>query len=142
MFSIRFTGRRRGVALGSIWLGTYSETFESVLDFWSESEYQLHWRQVIRSLCEGGRTRSALITSLPDIRTANFLVWWPVYREGVNVFIRNHILFLQDEGAGFSLASMEYYIPERLVYSNDGNKISEWAVSVSDCEKFLKEVSV
>jgi hypothetical protein len=69
-------------------------------------------------------------------------VWWPVYREGVNVFIRNHILFLQDEGAGFSLASMEYYIPERLVYSNDGNKISEWAVSVSDCEKFLKEVSV
>jgi hypothetical protein len=39
------------------------------------------------------------MTSMTDPRTSNFLVYWPMYREGEDVYIQNAIIFL-DEIAG------------------------------------------
>ena len=40
--------------------------------------------------------RSALITSVGEPGTANFVFWWPLYADGETVRVQHHVLFLSE----------------------------------------------
>ena len=67
-----------------------------------------------------------------DPRSANFLMWWPMWRVGDTVFVQNQILFMDKIREGFDEEGLERYIPKRTTTTSEGERISEWSVSVKD----------
>ena len=81
------------VAIGVIRLGEDHEYFESVLGFWGLDDYKAIWTAGLRRLISGAST-SCLATSVTDPSSANFVEVWPLYREESDVYVQNHLLFL------------------------------------------------
>lgn len=143
MFSIEFPidateeiweGQR--VRIGRLTLGDFTEEFTAYLDYWSPAEYEAQWQAAIRRIVSGART-DALITDMHDLSTTHHLVSWPMYREENKVFFQNRLLFLDDFGRPSQLEDLIAHLGERKTVSDDGAKLSEWSVAVSDLEAFL-----
>jgi hypothetical protein len=140
MFSIEFItppkvvqNLRRGVII----IDNYKEQFEASLSFWTPNDYQSHWRQALNRILTGAE-RSCLITSTYDPKSANFLFWWPLYRDNTTVYIQNQVLFLDTIGGIFRVADCYSYIPARRTHSDSGAPISEWSTNITDIQSFLK----
>lgn len=157
MFDIRFVGdnelehfsRRTSVrpehgkhieAIGQITLGEFSERFESPLGFWLKEDYQHSWRDALSRLV-GGAEKTALFTAMHDPAFANYLTWWPLYREFDIVFVHNQLLFLNQLAEPFQIESFDKFVTPRATINEDGNKISEWSVPLSDVERYLSRVA-
>jgi hypothetical protein len=78
-----------------------------------------------------------LMTSMTDPRNSNFLVCWPMYREGENVYIQNTIIFLDEIEGDFDPATPWSYVGPRQGIDEDGNKISEWITSFDSLREFF-----
>jgi hypothetical protein len=87
-------------------------------------------------ICEGN-AKSCLITSMFDPLTANFIFWWTLYLDGNIVHIQNQILFLDELDKPFSKLNPYEFIRERKTVSDEGDKISEWDISVDDIKVYL-----
>jgi hypothetical protein len=91
MFAIELQaspGARDGnaAASGTITIDDFSETFLVPLGFWDESDYRRSWRLAFEVLDADPHATSCLMTSMTDPRNSNFLVCWPMYRSGEDVF--------------------------------------------------------
>lgn len=126
-------------ALGEIVIGDFRERFESPLDYWSIKDYQSQWKEALRKTIEGN-AKSCLITSLNDPRSSNFYIWWPIYRENESVFIQNHLFFLDEAPEPFDLYNPYKFVKERVTINEDGQKISEWTVSMDEISDFVKQI--
>lgn len=137
-FDIRFTGptARGNLRPGRIVLDDFTELFEAPLGFWSAGQYKRHWREAIARLADG-ETRSALVTSMYDPDTANFVVWWPMYRRDASVIIRNQILFLDQIQGVFDASRLFSYIPERREDLDAECPPSEWVIDLDSMRPFL-----
>jgi len=124
-------------ATGLIVLGDWREDFLASLYQWSKEDYERQWRFAIRSFLEGEK-KSALITEFLPPEVASHLVWWPMYLVGETVFVQNHLLVYDQLSLPFSLESVFSCVPERRTVSEEGQKISEWAVSLSDIRTFAR----
>ncbi len=122
--------------LGEIMLGDHLEKFEAVTSFWNAEDYQKHWKQAIERIVHG-EEKSCLITSMDDPNIANFIFWWPIYREGNRVFIQNQVLFLDDERISFNPIDPFASIKDRETLTESGLPISEWEFALIDLEQFL-----
>ena len=75
---------------------------------------------------------------MTDPVTSNFLVCWPLYREGEDVYVQNAIVLLDEiegvfdpgEGVGQRRASAGM--------DDDGNRVSEWATSMGSLREFFR----
>jgi hypothetical protein len=123
--------------LGLICIGDLKEHFIAPLSCWSENDYKVHWRQSLERVV-ADETTSALIVSMHDPVTANLITWWPMYRIGEIIYFQNHLLFLEKLTAPFDVISPYKSVEERQTITEDGNKISEWEVSVQSIKNFLK----
>lgn len=123
---------------GVITIGAFQERFIASLDYWAAKDYLQHWKQAVNRIVHGS-TPSCLVTSMHDPATANFIVWWPMYRVGSVVCIQNQVLFLDSLSSPFNQDDPFSQVSERVVVNEDGEKISEWVISVKDLEAFLKE---
>jgi hypothetical protein len=121
---------------GTVCLGDFREQFEVILEYWSRDDYVRHWDAALRQLLEGAAT-SALITSMSDPSSATFLFWWPAYREGDSIVFQHQALFLEELDRPFLPEEFADHIPERTATSTDGDRVSEWRVSLSDIAEFL-----
>jgi hypothetical protein len=124
-------------ASGTIVVGGFTETFAAPLGFWDESDYRRSWRRAFEALDAGPRSASCLITSMTDPRSGNFLVCWPVYREGEDVYVQHAIIFLDEVGAGFDPAAPWGCAGPRRGMDEEGNKISEWVTSMDSLRGFF-----
>ncbi len=122
---------------GLITIGAYQERFIAPLDYWDASDYRQHWKEALTRITMTA-FNSCLITSMYDPSLANFIYWWPMYRRDETVYLQNHILFLTDLFAPFDPQNPFRFVPEREVISENGEKISEWSVPITDLESFLK----
>jgi len=136
MFSIELKDRTAPVGRGAIRLGDFEEAFEVSLEFWSPEDYERQWRQALEMLIDGG-DRAALISSMTDPRSANFLFWWPAYRDGDDVVFQSGVLFLEDLEETFDPARWDAHVPVRESVAESGEPISEWRVPLTDIVDFV-----
>lgn len=144
MFDLRFMpeenfSKRRNekVALGKICFGNFNEYFEASLSFWKAENYRQQWIEAAKKIFEFDRT--AFITNLSNPETANFIVWWIAWKSGETIFIQNHLLFLNKLSEPFDLKNPYKFINSREIETEEGEKISEWKISLSDIIKFLND---
>ena len=130
--------RREGAAIGKITIGSFSEKFESALSYWSREKYMSQWTRALLQVISS-ESRSALITSMTDPVTANFLTWWPMYKISGAVFIQNQILFMDQIGRRFDPDKAHEFVGEHFSVDSDGEKLSEWSVPIEVIEAFLNQ---
>jgi hypothetical protein len=141
-FSITFTGATAAddpaVAVGEIQLGDYRESFHAVTGYWSTQDYEASWTAALRRLLAGGAV-SCLVTSLTDPQEATFITAWPLYlnQETEEVYVQNQILFLDELPAPFAPDLPWESVDPRTTVDEDGRKISEWKITLTDIENFL-----
>lgn len=127
---------------GKIIVGDFQERFATSLATWSRDEYHLHWRKALERLVTGG-DRTALITDYTGHTEhptpESYLIWWPLYRDGVAVYVQNHILFLGQLNRPFSAERPWDSVRDRQVVNEDGRSISEWTTTVEEIEHFLSQ---
>jgi CdiI N-terminal domain len=136
MFAIELIEKVPPVGRGRIRIGAFEEEFEASLEFWSPDDYQRQWRQALDVLLAGG-DRAALIVSMTDPATANFLFWWPAYRDGDDVVFQSGVLFLEDLEQAFEPARWAAHVPAREQRSDTGEPISEWRAPLADIQRFI-----
>ena len=85
----------------------------------------------------GPRSASCLMASMTDPRISNFVVSWPMYREGEDVYIQNAIIFLDEVGEAFDPAAPWECAGPRCGRDEDGSRASEWVTSMSSLREFF-----
>lgn len=128
------------VRYGQIQLGNFSEHFQVDLEFWRQEDYEIHWRQALVRITTGSEV-SCLLTSIGDPQCSTMVFWWPLYRTGDTIRVQNAIRFFEHLDAPFDPGNPFASVPERQEISEDGERISEWTISVQDVQDFLRESS-
>ena len=124
-------------APGRITIGGFSEQFTAPLGFWAEPDYRRSWQQALAVLDAAADSASCLMTSVTDPASSNFLVSWPMYREGENVYIQNKIIFLDEIEEDFGPAAPWRWIGPRRATDEDGNKVCEWVAPMDSLRQFF-----
>ncbi len=119
-------------------VGEFREVLETSLEYWTAEQYEEQWSVALGEI-ESGANQSALVTSVTDPRTTNFLFWWPLYRVGDSVFVQNQVLMLDEIRNKFSLDRIGDFVPERETINEEGDRISEWRSSIASIRQFLSE---
>ena len=98
-------------------------------------QYEAQWREGVARLA-GGHMSSALITSYNGPGAA-FHSMWPMWREGITVFIQERLVL--DDTIGHSNVAEQFYarVGPRRTTSDDGSPISEWALPLSQMLAFV-----
>lgn len=122
---------------GALLLRCAEERFFVPISYWSAPDYEKHWREALLRIL-GSAQISCLITSMCDPRSANFIAWWPMYRVGEMTFFQNQLLFLDRLGTRFDEKNPYQFVSKRQTENQDGVKISEWHVGVSDVQRFVE----
>jgi len=124
-------------APGRLLLGKSTEEFLANLSLWSKSDYESHWLRELRGLFEGN-LKAALVVSYDDPKAASNLEIWPVYRDGEWLHFQNQLPWYSNLPLEFEISQMSRYIDDRQVIDSEGNRLSEWDVSIRDVEMFLQ----
>lgn len=138
-FSIKFTddssaSREKEIA-GKIKIGGFSESFSSLLSYWNMQQYVAQWERSLQNIINASE-KEALVTSMHDPETANYVNIWTMYREAECIYLQDHILFLNE--IEFDESRVADSVLPREKVDEDGNKISEWQTTVFAVEDFLK----
>lgn len=122
---------------GKIQINEFEENFLIALGYWDSSDYIRQWNNALKKLFISQHEKSCLITSITDPTNTNYMFWWPLYRDGEIVHIQNCVLFLDRLKILFDPYIAYKFIPKRKIISEDGDKISEWTISIEEIHKFL-----
>lgn len=130
-------------ALGQIKIGTaFKENFLMPLNLWSIKDYKIQWEQGLKRILV--KNKSCLIISAQDFDKNPFINWWILYKKQDKIFIQNSLLFEENfkrlVHGSFDLNSCYSFIPKRKITNEDGYKISEWNVDLTDIINFLGEL--
>ncbi|MDR0996936.1 MAG: hypothetical protein LBL69_04645 [Zoogloeaceae bacterium] len=125
---------------GQLILGNSVELFPLFTHFWSFDEYRKHWVSALERIFEGYAS-SALITEMHTPDSNPCLTWWPIYKVNEEVVVFHEQVLLFDGlpkkfGKAFDLSSIFDFI-DPYDAKEDGGKVSEWKVEISELEKFL-----
>jgi hypothetical protein len=130
------------MAHGLLVLGEAKEYFGSSLYRWSQKDYESQWRHAVKSLLNGG-SKAALITEyVGGLEVATHLEWWPMYLVGNTVFVQDQLLFYDQLAEPFSVERAFSFLLDRRTENEEGKKISEWAVGISEVEDFARVLSL
>ncbi|HWM87279.1 MAG TPA: hypothetical protein VNO33_15615 [Kofleriaceae bacterium] len=136
MFSIELIQDRPPIGRGRIRIGGFEEEFEVSLEHWSGQDYERQWLQALEGLLSGGE-KTALIASMTDPQTANFLFWWPAYADGEDVVFQNGVLFMDELTGPFDPSRCDEFVLPREQVSETGDRISEWRAPAADVRQFI-----
>jgi len=146
MFSIGFTDEPleypyddTGIpaAPGRLVLEKSIEEFLANLSLWGKSDYESHWARELKTLLEGNQ-KVALVVSYNDPHPASNMEIWRVYRDGELAHFQNQILWYSTLPQPFEVSKISQYIPDRAVVTPEGNRTSEWDVTIRDIGLFLR----
>ena len=124
---------------GKIQMEEYTETFTASLVCWTAADYERQWREACARLA-AGKNESALITSYVRPPDSEFLVWWPLYREGEIVHVRNELVFYSQTQVPFSVVDPWRCIRKRRITTDEGLEISEWDTSLRSIRDFVERI--
>jgi hypothetical protein len=141
MFDIKFIQgsssnyQLNNIQIGEIVIGDFREFFHSSLSYWSQHQYLAQWKEGIHRICVKG-LNSSLITNMYDPNSSNIVQWWTLHRHEDRIAIRNELFFLENLKQSSFEENIYQYIEERSLINQNGKKISEWQVDVSDLIEF------
>jgi hypothetical protein len=125
---------------GKIYVEDYRETFITDLSHWNRAQYEQHWIRGLQRLL-GKAAHSVLITSYvppPTQPTAeDFLVWWPLFREGDTVYVQSQLLFFAQLSNPFLPESPWDSVQPRQTVNPEGLEISEWMTTLESVRDYL-----
>lgn len=129
MFEIRFNSGQLSaeLALGTILVGSFKETFEAPLHFWTRRDYESQWRRASERLLNGAAS-SAFITGMNDPQHANFIHWWPAYLVGAEVRFQHQLLMLPNLDFEFTVENHFEHVPPYRQENDEGDRLSQWVV--------------
>jgi hypothetical protein len=119
-------------------IGDFTETFVVPLGFWAEADYRASWRRAFEVLEGDPRAVACLMTSMTDPVASNFLVCWPLYREGEDVYVQNAIVLLDEIEGRFDPGGPWGSLEPRRGMDDDGNTVPEWATSMGLLREFFR----
>lgn len=126
-------------AVGYIEIGDFSETIAIPLFDWSKEEYVKQWKSALQEILNG-KSRTALITKFYDPTNSNYVECWPLYRgSDSEVFVHNHLIFLDELNEPFEISKLADYIGEREADINE-EPASEWETSTKDLANWLSKL--
>lgn len=103
-------------------------------------DYSKQWQEAVQKILAGNdNERSALVVSMYDPASINFLNRWPMYRDGQQVHIQNGLLFVDQLNEDFKLEKLFSYTGQRELLSEEGAKISEWSVPLQELQQYVNE---
>jgi hypothetical protein len=121
-------------AVGRLVIGDWEEEFVSSLFRWSKEDYHAQWLLAIESPLSGSDKAALIVEYLgPD---AGRLWWWPIYRIEDTAYFQEQILFFDRLKEPFSIERAFSFVKDRQITNEDGDKISEWSVSLSEIKQF------
>lgn len=127
-------------------INDFSERGVVLTGFWDEKQYIDQWKDAIRELTGDQEiSKAAFITIVhnPKNPQHGYVVqWWPAYRDGAYVYIRNGSIPYSKEDDVIDLKSPYKYVPERVKDEmSEGEPISEWQVPLRDIILFGKRLN-
>jgi hypothetical protein len=128
-----------GYHSGEIRVGTFCENFVVDVSFWPRARYEQQWLSAAALIMTVDR--AAMIVSLGEPSSSNFVRWWALYRDGDSVAMQEQICFLDELGTPFDPERVEKYVRPRETASEEGQPISEWYTTVTAISDFLKRRS-
>lgn len=128
--------------IGEITLNNFKETFVMPLEWWHQKDYKQQWLEGLERIFT--HKRSCLITSVQNPYLRPHINWWILYKEGDTIFIQNQIIFgslyrQKMKHNPFDSKTCYRHLPKKRSIYTDGEKISEWRVSLQDIQIFLEE---
>jgi contact-dependent growth inhibition (CDI) system CdiI-like immunity protein len=142
-FDIRFVddeGAPEKTRFGEILIGSFRERFLSDMTFWTEAEYEGQWRDAVSQVVT--LDKAALITSITEPSTTNFIRWWAMYRDGETVVFNDQVFFLSEAKEPFAAHATGRFVPERETVSETGQPISEWSTTTAALRAFRQSIEV
>lgn len=127
------------IVKSKIIINDFSEYFDLPVSYWKVNDYKRSWVKSISQILNKNKDRAILFTSMYDLEKVNFLHSWIIYKKGDSAFIQNCILF-RDDFNEFSLENIFKYIPDREIYSEYGEKISEWTTDFENIIRFYDKL--
>lgn len=127
-----------GGTIGRITIDSFTETFEMSLGLWSEADYRESWLHAFKILSERDHSTSCLMTSMTDPATGDFLMCWPLYRNGEVVHVQNSLILLDELESPFDVAEPWASVRPRETVNEDGQEISEWQTSMEALARFFE----
>jgi hypothetical protein len=142
MFDIYLTGEvvpesDDHAVYGRIQIEDHTEMFVASLVCWRPAQYERHWQEACHRII-AGRQQSALISSYAESSMSEFLMWWPLYRDGQIVHVRNELVFYSQLSWPFSVEDPWSSIRDRRIVTEQGLEISEWDMRIQSVEEFLE----
>jgi hypothetical protein len=128
-------------APGRLVLGKSMEEFLANLFLWSKSDYESHWTRELKTLLIEGKPKIGLVVSYHDPHPDSNMEIWRVYRDGELAHFQNQFLWYNNLPPKFEVSKISQYISDREVTTAEGNRISEWDVTLRDIEMFLRRSS-
>ena len=143
VFSISLSDKQYSVendlcASGEITIGDFSEKFHASLSYWTHQDYVRQWLSALNKITTFENNKGAIISSMYNPISANFICCWVMYRLGGLVYLQNHILFLDDLSTPFDERNIEKSIPDREQVTEEGERISEWRIPLSDIQRSIE----
>jgi hypothetical protein len=129
------------VLSGVLEIGDFKENFYASVSYWDKSKYSKQWKTACERLLDGN-LKSDLVTNIYNPSTANFLFWWVLYLSGNNVYIQNHILFLNELDKPFDEGKLYDFVPDRETETEDGESVSEWKIDIHEVSALLEQKSM
>ena len=122
----------------SIVIDNYTESLYLPLSYWSAEDYKKAW---LNSLREGlaSKDHAALAVSMYEPEHTNFIFTWVLYFEGMNVYLHNNIVFL-DQCRDFTIEQINNFVEPRTTYDEEGMKISEWHTDLKSVTDFYQRL--
>jgi len=134
MFDIRFIDEPNpedeSLALGELVLGASTERFQSELTYWSRSAYEQSWSAALQHFATN-RDRTVLITSYNGPQAAHHFAW-NLWRLGDYVIFQERLYLVGEVAPELDSTEPWNSSPERSTFSEDGQRVSEWRVPLSD----------
>jgi contact-dependent growth inhibition (CDI) system CdiI-like immunity protein len=121
---------------GRITLGRFTEEFQAPLWDWAPGDYTTQWVEAAHRLTKGAPV-AVFLTHMSHPQAAYHL-GWPAWRDGERVYVQER-LFLREQLTGaFDPEYPEVHAGPRQEISEDGERISQWEVSMRDVIAFLE----
>ncbi len=141
MFNIGFVRdpkKKPGYKLGYMMLDSSKEGFYSSITYWDTAQYEKHWHDAITRLVNGAEC-SALITDMPPPSPTGYAIdWWPMWREGDNVYVQEQLIIQSELKEVFDPSNPYVHIDPHITELESGDRPSEWIVPLQDFVEFLR----
>ena len=111
------------------------ESFFSSLQALSKNDYLKQWLLAVDIIIQG-KDRSGIVVDYADLESEIVGEWWTLYLLDKDLIaVQNQLI-----GRGFAIENFTNYVPHYQSIDEEGNKISEWHITLEDLIEFKQDV--